>query len=87
MSGVGGLGERRDLGVVAAREAGLAHHVGEERQRAPDAQAVDAHVVGLARGDVRLRDQLRAVFAERVDAADVVGVALRQHDVAGRRGA
>ena len=51
--GNGGLGERRELDVVAAREAGLTHHVGEERQRAPDAQTVDANVVGLARRDVR----------------------------------
>ena len=28
-----------------------------------------------------------SVFAERVDAADVIGVALRQDDVARRRGA
>ena len=33
-----------------------------------------------------LRDELRGVFAERVDAADVIGVALRQDDVARRRG-
>ena len=85
--GLGRFGERRDRRVVAARVARLAHDIGEERQRSPDAQAVDAHVVGLARGDVLLRDELRAALAERVDAADVIGVALGQHDVARRRGA
>jgi hypothetical protein len=41
--------------LVTACEPGLAHDVGEERQRAPDAQTVDANVVGLTRRDVGLR--------------------------------
>ncbi len=79
------LRPRRDLGVVAAHEAGLAHDRREEGERATDAEAVDALVVGLARGVVGLRDELRAVATEPVDAADVIGVALREDDVAGRR--
>ncbi len=84
--GVRGLRVRRDRRVVTARESRLTHDVGEEGQRAPDAQPVDALVVGLADGDVLLGDELGAVLAERVDPADVVGVALREDDVASRRG-
>ena len=80
------LGEWRDLRIVAACVARLAHDVGEEGERAADAVPVDPLVVGLAHGDVRLRDELGPRPAERVDAADVIGVALREDDEPRRRG-
>jgi hypothetical protein len=48
---------------------------------------MDPLVVGLACGDICLRDQQRSVLAKPVDTADVIGVTLSERDVARRRGA
>jgi len=46
---------------------------------------VNADVVGLARVDVLLGDELGLGLAEGVDPTDVIGVTLRQNDVTRRR--
>jgi hypothetical protein len=82
----GGQGPRlrRNLGAEVLPDVaqGLRDHRGEGEGAARGAEALDAGVVRLLGGIVRVRDDLRPLLPEQVDAAHVIDVALGQQDVA-----
>jgi hypothetical protein len=72
------------FGVAAHGSHGRSNHVREEHEAAPAPEGFDALVIALAGTIGSVRNHLRALLLETVDASDVIDVPLGKNDVAQR---